>query len=414
MNERQENTYKLICAEIKRLRGPQSYVPLSLDNVTKPEDDGDRAAFRVNGARVFIENSGKLIANDEADGLPDCPRYADCLLRDFLPAVAADLLMKGNPHKPFLDLNSHTPESFESYLRTGIPLGKELPFPIAIVSRRMGNEPNGLTSFLLLMDLFEVVIRFVVLVQIADYVRRPEQTQDKVCADLRKLLAQPTLGPWKDQFCTLTQIQTENPFLVEIAAANIDRKVLDHFVELRNRIKGHGNTLQDAYYRLVFEDNIGKMETLLRTVSFLRNYYLVKPISITRTGITTPTGTDCEFLAWKLTGGNPSFDKRNLRAQEPLIAGRVYYLNQERKPLDLHPYVIVEPCQKCGREELLLFDGFSKESKRHIKYLGYESCPTIAITSNGVADTSTQHNSEYAYVEALPEGLLPKRSQKGQ
>ncbi|MGC2245665.1 MAG: hypothetical protein WA609_03585, partial [Terriglobales bacterium] len=115
--EAQRATYKFIRDEIARLR---SYVPLSLDQVSEltdcPESARSKgylgnprsvvALFRVGDARVFIEESGKV----SDDGLPDCPRYANCLMRDFLPAVAADLLMEGNPHKPFLDLNSHTRE----------------------------------------------------------------------------------------------------------------------------------------------------------------------------------------------------------------------------------------------------------------------------------------------------------------
>lgn len=142
-NSAQIATHKFVRDGITRLRGPQSYVPLSLDEVTPLENDGGRATFRVNGARVFIENSGEVVDA----GLPDCPRYADFLLEKLLPAIAADLLMEGNPHKPFLDINSHTPESFEAYLQTGIPFAKEFPFPIAIVSRKMGNEANGMRSF---------------------------------------------------------------------------------------------------------------------------------------------------------------------------------------------------------------------------------------------------------------------------
>jgi hypothetical protein len=87
-NAAQSKTYNLIREEITRLRGPESYV-LPPDDVTKLEDDGDRATFRVNGARVSIDNSGKLVDSIDNLGkkvyaLPDCPRYPDGLLRKFL------------------------------------------------------------------------------------------------------------------------------------------------------------------------------------------------------------------------------------------------------------------------------------------------------------------------------------------
>ena len=377
-NAAQIAIHKFVRDGITRLRGPQSYVPLSLDEVTPLENDGGRATFRVNGARVFIENSGEVVDA----GLPDCPRYADFLLEKLLPAIAADLLMEGNPHKPFLDINSHTPESFEAYLQTGIPFAKEFPFPIAIVSRKMGNEANGMRSFFLLLDLFEVVIRFIVLVQIAEVMRGSQQTG--AIAKNRGLsqLSEPTLGTWVNLFRQLRRFPTENPFLKEIKELNIS-DTLENFLELRNEIKGHGSTLAEAYYKSIFEQHIGEIEQLLRKVSFLRDYWLVKPISMEN------DSAYFRVSVWKLTGGNPNFDKRNIRSTKPLPTNKVVYLNQKLESLVLHPYVILEMCKQCEREELLLFDGLSEEM---ITYLGYESCPK-------------RHKSSYPYANKLPQVL---------
>jgi hypothetical protein len=119
-NSAQIATYNFIRSEIARLRGTDSYVPLKVERVTALVDEGDRAAFRVNGARVYVKKSGSV----SDDGLPDCPSYASGLLSGgrFLPAIAADLLSAGNPHKPFLHIRSHTPESFVAYLQHGTKL----------------------------------------------------------------------------------------------------------------------------------------------------------------------------------------------------------------------------------------------------------------------------------------------------
>ena len=120
-NAAQMATYNFIRSEIGRLRGPQSYVPLSLNEVTPLEDNGNRACFRVNGSRVFVKQSGKV----DDEGLPDCPSYASGLLSGpFLPVIAADLLSPGNPHKTYLAKRWHTPESFVSYLQYGTVPGK--------------------------------------------------------------------------------------------------------------------------------------------------------------------------------------------------------------------------------------------------------------------------------------------------
>src|SRR5260370_32728811 len=122
-NAAQSETYERIRSLIGQLRGPQSYVPLPLDQVSQLSEEGERALFHVGGARVFIERSGNVVDT----GLPDCPRYASGLLsgRRFLPAVAADLLMPGNSHKADLANHSHTPDSFIAYLRHGTALGEE-------------------------------------------------------------------------------------------------------------------------------------------------------------------------------------------------------------------------------------------------------------------------------------------------
>ena len=122
-NDAQIATYTFIRSEIDRLRGPQSHVQLSPEHVTPLTDDGNYAVFRVNGARVFVKPSGKV---DDA-GLPDCPTYANRLLSgQFLPAIAADLLSRGNPHKTFLHSQKHTSESFIAYLQHGTLLEKNL------------------------------------------------------------------------------------------------------------------------------------------------------------------------------------------------------------------------------------------------------------------------------------------------
>jgi hypothetical protein len=399
VNEVQQKNYKFICDEIKRLRGPESYVQPT-PKVTDLESAGDRATFRVNGAQVFIENSGELTDH----GMPDdCPRYANCLLQHFLPAIAVDLLREGNPHKPFLDSNSHTPGSFKAYLQTGVPFekGKEFPSPIAIVSRRLGNEANGMRSFFLLCDLFEVAIRFIVLVQIAEVMRGSESQQSEAIArnsGLEKLSeTKTTLGVWVNLFRQLRRFPTENPFLKEIKAIDIKDKWLEDFKDLRNNIKGHGPTLAEAYYKSIFEQNIGKLEQLLRTVSFLKNYWLVKPFP------TVCDGTHHRIPARNLMGDNPIFDIRHIHSPNELPTDEVIYLSG-LEPLTLHPYVILEMCKECDREELLLFDGFSKESEKDIKYLGYESCPKLERDPKPERYLK-RHKSYHPYAYQLPRVL---------
>ena len=140
-NAAQEATYKFIRSEIARLRGPESYTALSQDKITPLVDEGDNAVFRVNGAPVLIKKSG--IVSDT--GLPDCPTYAYGLLpKYFLPAIAADLLSRGNPHKPLLHSQSHTPESFIAYLQHGTLLSRSQSRPVATPCKaKPATTPKG-------------------------------------------------------------------------------------------------------------------------------------------------------------------------------------------------------------------------------------------------------------------------------
>jgi hypothetical protein len=393
-NKLQEETYEFICAEIKRLRGPDSYVQPA-PQVTALESAGDRATFRINDAHVSIDKSGKLVDSIDKLGkkvyaLPDCPRYADGLLKNFLPAIAADLLMEGNPHKPFLHINSHTPESFEAYLQTGIPFEKKLPSPIAIVSRKLGNEENRIEGFNLLLDLFDVVIRFIVLVQIADHFRRSPQTAelDKYPA-LSELSKPPTLGTWVELFLQFRRCWTQDCFLKEKendALKAVSEKWLRDFVKLRNRSpKGHGPAWPEALYRLEFQKQIGPVEELLHTVSFLKSYWLVKPLP------TEHDGTHHRIPVRNLMGDNPIFDTRHIRSARPLPLPtyKVIYLSPDLEPLMLEPYVILDLCSKCDREELLLFNSLFW---KNISYVGYESCPR-------------DHFPSFANAHELPQAL---------
>jgi hypothetical protein len=106
----------------------------------------------------------------------------------------------------------------------------------------MGSEANGLRSFLLLRDLFEVIIRFIVLVLIADSLTR--QNPKEVLAKnerLGELWKGLPLGKWVDLFCSLRQFPSENRFLVEVERLmDIDESVL---------LRGHSKAANEGHLK---------------------------------------------------------------------------------------------------------------------------------------------------------------------
>jgi hypothetical protein len=370
-NDQQRRTYARIREEIAHLRGPNSFVPLSLDKISEladcrnPRSEGYRARivgtlalFRVDGARVLVEESGEIVA----DGLLDCRRFASGLLD--LPVIAADLLMEDSEHRPILSINSHTPESFTSYLKTGIPLEKARPFPIAIVSRKLGSVATGQREALdRLIDLFDVVVRFAALVLTADYLSVSRRSEARLNEALSRL-GHPSLGDWVD----LLRAHKQVGHFEGIEALRLDNDWLYAFVKMRNDIV-HGATRSEPEYKRMFREHIEPVRELLHKVDdLIGNYWLLKPYWM------EDRGTYHRVSVLRLMGDNPYFDARIIRSSKSLPYKVVYlsrnYLSRELDPLVLEPYVILRECEKCNREELFLLDKFSQ---REITYLGYES-----------------------------------------
>jgi hypothetical protein len=245
-----------------------------------------------------------------------------------------------------------------------------LPFPIAVVFRKVVNAPNSTQRFSLLIELFEVVIRFVVLVNLADYIngRRRESLIAQIPA-CQKLYA-PTLGDWVNMFGSLAELKASPesvPFLREIKHFTLDkyRRTLNEFVDIRNTsFRGHGATQTEQEYELKYQEHAPKVFDLIKSLGFLANYMLVK---------TGPMEKEGEFFKvgiQLLMGDNPHFEHGVITSRTPFDTNRVLYLNQEQESVVLDPYIVLENCPECRRPEVLLLDKFND---RRITYLGYES-----------------------------------------
>jgi hypothetical protein len=242
-----------------------------------------------------------------------------------------------------------------------------LPFPIAIVYRKVANAPNSTQRFSFLIELFEVVIRFTVLVQIAD-VLSGYQSAD-ILTKLPELakLSRPALGTWVSLFRSLSQFENNSPFVRELKTLKVNEynKTIEKFVNLRNEsFKGHGATLSESEYEQKFQEHAPSIYDLISKMRFLANYRLVKTASMEK------DGEYYRISALTLMGDNPVFEKQILSVRTPFDTQKVVYLNASLDSLVLDPFLILEPCSECHRPELLLLDKFSEKK---ITYLGYES-----------------------------------------
>jgi hypothetical protein len=248
---------------------------------------------------------------------------------------------------------------------------QQLPFPIAVVQRKIANAPNNTQRFSLLIELFEVAVRFIALVHLADYVnnrKQPAVIAEQV-PDIKKLFA-PALGDWVNIFKAFARIKSaphSAPFLAEIKNFGLDKyqRTLQEFVDIRNAsLRGHGATLTEEEYELRFQEHAPKVFDLVSSLGFLSNYTLVK------TGQMEKNGDFFKVAVHYLMGDNPHFEAGYITVRTPLDTNRVLYLNREQESLVLDPYVVLERCPECKRPEVLLFDKLSNDK---ITYLGYES-----------------------------------------
>jgi N-6 DNA Methylase len=263
-------------------------------------------------------------------------------------------------------------EKFQRFSeRTQAAFHQDLPFPIAVVSRKVRNAANNTQRFSLLIELFEVAIRFVVLVNLADYLSGSKQSSvvAQQLPEMRKLVA-PALGDWVTMFKSFARIKStagSQPFLKEIKEFSLDKyqRTLQEFVEIRNAsLRGHGATLSEEEYGYRYQQHAPKVFDLVGSLSFLSNYTLLK------TGSMEKNGDFYKIIATRMMGDNPNFEGFDLTIRSPLDSKKVLLLNRQSESLVLDPFIILERCPECKRHELLLMD---KMSDKKATYIAYES-----------------------------------------
>jgi hypothetical protein len=246
---------------------------------------------------------------------------------------------------------------------------ERLPFPIALVYRKLANAPNATQRFSCAIELFEVAVRFVVLVQLAELSRHQPSILEEAVPGLKKLKS-PALGDWVSMFRTIHKAKKtskEGHFLSEIADFNISRyeRTLNEIPEARNSsLRGHGTTLSEEEYVRDVEGIAPRIYDLVSALLFLTNYELLKPSAMTK------EGDFFHIPVQMLMGDNPHFDQVMKVLRAPLETNRVLYLNPKNESLNLDPFIVLDCCPQCKRTELLMLD---KVVGKKITYLSYES-----------------------------------------
>ena len=169
---------------------------------------------------------------------------------------------------------------------------ENFPFPIAYRFALMQDEINPHRKFLLLLDVFDVVIRYLATVLIAEYVHQgtPADAVDRL--HIETLVKKPSLGDWVhllQERLRFAWNENQPLFMPELMAAYVQEgkqfrlsspaRQISEFVSLRNTYKGHGVVEDEATYARLYRENWPKLEQILSASSFLADYLLVVPFS---------------------------------------------------------------------------------------------------------------------------------------
>jgi hypothetical protein len=164
-----------------------------------------------------------------------------------------------------------------------------MAFPVAVTWRLLRQEQEPTRQFSRLLDLFDMAVRFAVVVLIADLVSHKEMSSGQPGpADLFRdfVPERPSLGDWVNALPRLLtrfrKDQSASSFSEPIlrsfqeAAQIMERRKLVH---LRNETKGHALTLSAAEYEHLFQNYSPDVEKVIEALmSCLSRKWRVLPL----------------------------------------------------------------------------------------------------------------------------------------
>jgi len=235
----------------------------------------------------------------------------------------------------------------------------------------MTYSPNFTSKFSLIIELFEVIIRFLVLVNLADYTNRLKQIENisKEIPLINKL-KKPSLGDWVNIFRSLLSIKSSPesmPFIKELKEIQFQKfnKTLNDFIQIRNTsLRGHGVVLNEDDYEIKCQEYFPELEDLIKTFGFFNNYQLILIESMGKDG-------NLYKINYKnLMGDNIAFENKSITNRFPLDTGKVTLFNtQTNESLIIEPLITFKKCIECGRTEVLMYD---KVINNEIVYLSVD------------------------------------------
>jgi hypothetical protein len=253
------------------------------------------------------------------------------------------------------------------------------PFPIAYCFRSLRAEYRPHERWQAMYELYRLVVRYVAFVLLADGSALRSESAPRAREKISKLKFASD-GEWGsacgELLRNLAQASRRNTVLASLqesfdvsALAEIE-SVSKSFVKTRNRLaEGHGFRGDKQAYQELFETHLPALKLLLRFMSPIAKYVLIRPVEIV-----DHVDGQCIYHAKVLMGSDAQFVTNLLRCESPPQTVCQLLIPGQDRPLALHPWLHLDRCESCRREMVFLYDAVHlKNGRRQVVLREYPS-----------------------------------------
>lgn len=246
----------------------------------------------------------------------------------------------------------------------------QFPAPIAMVCRDFLIQPAPERRFRRMLDLFTVTMHFCLFLLIGSYVLQMNEDA-KSPRPLRNLLGYPLERISLGQICqalsrlsgTLAALGGKSHFgRLFQRFYNRNSSRLERFIELRNRF-AHGALENSEAYSQALTKHIDDLAQLFRELSFLGESWLV--------WVENLKYQEKKYIhrARLCIGDNPNFRWVEFAMHLPLECGHLWIV-KDGGAVPMYPFVLLARCERCGQDEIFLYN---RRSGENLEYLSYVS-----------------------------------------
>lgn len=211
------------------------------------------------------------------------------------------------------------------------------------------NDPNQ--QLKRAFEFFESFLRFCSLVGISEL---KYFDNSKINSYEERLKKGPTMGSWNSIRIQLSGLLPPDSFFCPLNKC-VDDQDVSFAIEKRNDI-AHGSEPSKKIAKEILEELSTSLFSIIEKVVCLVYFNLVFINNMQL----LDEGSNYSFEGHYLKGDSISLPKFSGELAEPLVANRLYIISPNKKPLLLHPFIIVEDSDIPSSWRILIYDRFDR------------------------------------------------------